>query len=130
MADDRGTEPLNHGDQDMIVRDAQCGVVENLDRGVSVADVPGDAGAVGRAVAGDVGDGLGRGSDADVGAILKDKSVAVGQAFGVGEVEQEWLAGVVGQADTAAVTVVEGQGNGGDWVARQVTGPNHGCRTA
>ncbi len=109
---DRRAEPLDHGDQHMVVANAEPAFRQNLQGRVAVADVPGDARRRLGVAAADFRDWFGRRLDRDDAAALERETVAIGELHGVGEVEQERLAGIVDHPDTAPVAVVESQGDG------------------
>ncbi len=114
MAIHFGSQSFHHVDKDMVVADTQTAVFEHLNRRVPVADMPSNSGGMGGIFAMDIGDGLLGGMDLDEAAILQDESVAVGQQSCFYQVEEERLALVIGQADTAAVPFVEEQGHRAD----------------
>ena len=60
---------------------------------MAVAEVPGDADEFGVRVGVDFGEGFGAGADADDGAGFEFQAVAVAEAGGLGEVQQDVLAG-------------------------------------
>ncbi len=103
---DVAAELFDHGFDDVIAADADL-VSDQLDREVAVAEVPGDADEFGIGVGMDFGEGFGAGADADDGAGIELQAVAVAQAGGLGEIEEEVLAGFGFQEDAAAVAAIE-----------------------
>ena len=103
---DVAAEVFDHFLDDVVAADADL-VADELDREVAVAEVPGDADQLGVGMGVDFGQGFGAGADADDFAVIGLQAVAVAQAVGLGEVEQEVLPGGGLQADAAAVAAVE-----------------------
>jgi hypothetical protein len=99
-------ELFDHGFDDVVAADADL-VSDQLDREVAVAEVPGDADEFGIGVGVDFGEGFWTGADADDGAGIELQAVAVAQAGGLGEIEEEILAGFGFQEDAAAVAAIE-----------------------
>ena len=99
-------ELFDHGFDDVVAADADP-VADQLDREVAVAEVPGDADEFGIGVGVEFGQRFRTGADADGAAGFEHEAVAVAQAGGLGEIEQEVLAGLGLQEDAAAVPAVE-----------------------
>ncbi len=91
----------------MVVDDAQDATVEDLDRRVPVAYVPGEARRVGGVRGLNVGDILVGSPDGDHPTAGQLQPVPIGQYGRLLEVEEEWLATVVGEAEPPTMTVVE-----------------------
>jgi hypothetical protein len=99
-------ELFDHGFNDVVSADADL-VPYELDREVAVAEVPGDADEFGIGVGVDFGEGFRTGADFYDGAGIELQAVAVAQAGGLGEIEEEILAGFGFQDDAAAVAAIE-----------------------
>ena len=100
-------DAAQHVDQHMVVADAHPAIGQHLDRRVSVAGMPGDARGLRRGIAAGIGDRFIGGAHGDDTTALDPQPVAIIQPRRIGEVEQEGLAGIVAQPDTATVAVVE-----------------------
>lgn len=101
-----GAELLHQLDQHVIIADDER-VGVDLDRGVAITEVPGDAGEAQRLGDGEAGEALGFGDDADEAAVVEFEAVAIGERRGVGEIEQEGEAADGRHGEASAVAVVE-----------------------
>jgi hypothetical protein len=104
--DNAGAEPLEHGNDDVILADPQS-PVQDLDRQMPVAEMPSQTRQGGGAVRLDVADLLVRGRHLDDAAVVEDQSVAGPQDPRFGQVQQEVDAVVGRQRDPAPVAAIE-----------------------
>jgi hypothetical protein len=103
---DMAAEPFDHFLDDMVGAQADA-LAEQLDGQVAVAEVPGDAHEFALVVGVDLEKFLGAGDDADDAAIKQAQPVAMAQADGGREIEQNVFAPVSAQHDASAMAPVE-----------------------
>ena len=99
-------ELVHHVGDHVVGADADA-VVQQLHRQVAVAEMPGDAHQLSRAVSVDFEQRFGFRDDADDAAVVELQAVAVAETDGLGEVEEDVFAGLGGEGDPAPVTAVE-----------------------
>ena len=100
------TKAAQHILDDMIAPDAQL-PTRDLDRQMTIAEVPGDARKILRLVAADLRQGFGRGYDFNETAILKHQGIAIAQDQSLGKIEQKEKPMHGLHHDAAAVTRIE-----------------------
>jgi len=88
--------------------------VRNLQRQVAIADMPGDAQQIGRAVGGDLDHRLGGGAHPDIAAVVELQPVAVGKVLRSRQVEQKRRPAIGDQPDAATMPVEISQGDAVD----------------
>lgn len=101
----------NHVTHDMVINDAQPPVIQNLNRGVPVADVPGQFGGRNRSGCGDGQNRLLGCADNDYSAIDKAQAIPIRQTHRMRQIKQERLPRIIMQANAAAMPVGKGQGH-------------------
>src|SRR5260221_6821354 len=97
-------EPGNHVDDDMIPADAQRRP-RHLHRQMAIAEMPGDARELRPVATGDLRQLLGSGADAQIEAAIELESVPRAEHDGALQVEQEWRAVIVVQADAPTMAI-------------------------
>lgn len=95
----------------MIVKNTQGGGVQHLHRHMAIAHMPGDAGQHHRIGAMDIGDRLLCRAHLDHPAIVEHQPVAIAQQRRLGQVQQEFLARVIGHQKAPPMPVGEGEGH-------------------
>ena len=111
--DNTAAQRLDHRCDDVIGTEAQP-ILQHLQRQVTVAEMPGDAQQIGRAVGGDLDDRLGRGAHPEIAAIVELEPVAFREMLGPRQIQQERRPGIRDQADAPAVPVEKRQGHAVD----------------
>src|SRR6266851_4039395 len=105
---DMPAQPLDHRGDDMIRANPQP-PLQRLQGQMPVAEVPGDAQQVGRAVGGDLDDRLGGGAHPDIAAIVEFEPVTLGKTLGARQIEQKRRPGLGNEADAAPMAIEKRQ---------------------
>jgi len=99
----------DHVAHDMVINDAQTPVIQNLNRGMPVADVPGQFGGRNRSGRGDGQNRLLGCTDNNYPSIDKAQAIPIRQTHRMWQVKQERLPRIIMQTNTAAMPVGKGQ---------------------
>ena len=106
---DGGTEPLEHRDDDMILADAQT-ARKDLDRQMTIAEMPGETRERRRRLRNHVADLFVRRSHLDDVARLQDEAITRAKHAGLRQIEQERDPVIGRQRDAPPVPVIEIEG--------------------
>lgn len=106
---DGGTESLEHRDDDMILADAQT-ARKDLDRQMTIAEMPGETRERRRRLRNHVADLFVRRSHLDDVARLQDEAITRAKHAGLRQIEQERDPIIGRQRDAPPVTVIEIEG--------------------
>jgi hypothetical protein len=109
----RGAEPLEHRDDHVIVADAQT-ARKDLDRQMTIAEMPGETRERRRRLRNHVADLFVRGHDLDDVARFQDEAIARAEDARLRQVEQESVPVISRQSDATPVPVIEIEGGEAD----------------
>ena len=126
--DDPRAEPFDHVLDHMIAPDAQVPAGE-LNRQMTVAEMPGDSDQEMRVVAANLEQGFGGGDDLDQPAVLEHQRVAAPQHYNLRQVEQELKSARARHHHPAAVPIVEFEHDAVSGGFAPCRGGPDGCRT-